>query len=156
MISPCFSPRGTFPNPYKNYVGYRSCFLSVFLHYEVVTEMSELRCHTQDPKNPTLLAASSHILSTSNKFLLPIFPQPPYLVGWNMGQAAEGCFKQAQELQWSFQTPEGSNAALCWLNAGVKKQDCSCWYHVSSGVSCHRDGCQPSIHSDCTASHSKW
>lgn len=29
-----------------------------------------------------------------------------------MGQTAEGCFKQAQELEWSFQTPEGSNAAL--------------------------------------------
>lgn len=40
-----------------------------------------------------------------------------------MGQAAEGCFKKAQELEWSFQTPEGSNAALCWLNAGVKKQE---------------------------------
>lgn len=40
-----------------------------------------------------------------------------------MGQATEGCFKKAQELQWSFQTPEGSNAALCWLNAGVEKQE---------------------------------
>lgn len=40
-----------------------------------------------------------------------------------MGQAAEGCFKEAQELQWSFQTAEGSNAALCWLNAGVKTQE---------------------------------
>lgn len=89
-----------------------------------------------------------HVLSTSNKFLLPILLQPPYLVGWNMGQAAEGCFKKAQELEWSFQTPEGSNAALCWLNAGVKKtRDCSCWYHVSPGVSCHKDGCQPAVHS---------
>lgn len=40
-----------------------------------------------------------------------------------MGQAAEGCFKKAQELQRSFQAPEGSNAALCWLNAGGKTQE---------------------------------
>lgn len=43
-----------------------------------------------------------------------------------MGQAAEGCFKKAQELQWSFQTPERSNAALRWLNAGVKTQEIIC------------------------------
>lgn len=40
-----------------------------------------------------------------------------------MSQAAKRCFKKAQELERSFQTPEGSNAALCWLNAeGGKKE----------------------------------
>lgn len=58
MISPYFSPRGMFSNPYKNYVGHRSCFLAVFLRCEVVIERSELSCHTQDAKNATLLAAS--------------------------------------------------------------------------------------------------
>lgn len=37
-----------------------------------------------------------------------------------MRQAAERRFKKAQELERSFQTPEGSNAALCWLNAEEK------------------------------------
>lgn len=39
-----------------------------------------------------------------------------------MCQAAERCFKKAQELERSFQTPEGSNAALCWLNAEERKR----------------------------------
>lgn len=39
-----------------------------------------------------------------------------------MRQAAERRFKKAQELEWSFQTPEGSNAALCWLNAEEEKK----------------------------------
>lgn len=61
------------------------------------------------------------VLSTSTKLLLPVFLWPHYLVGWYMRQAAERCFKKAQELERSFQTPEGSDAALCWLNTDRKK-----------------------------------
>lgn len=50
-----------------------------------------------------------------------------------MSQAAKRCFEKAQELERSFQTPEGSNAALCWFNAeGGKKRDHSCWYCVQA------------------------
>jgi len=139
MIFPCPSPRAMFFNPCKNHAGYRSCLLAAFLHYQVAIERSELSCPTRDPKSSTLLAASNfHVLSTSIKYPMPMLLWPHYLVGWNMCQAAERCFKKAQELEWSFQTPEGSNAAFGWLNAVEKERDHSCWYRVSSGVSCHR------------------
>lgn len=41
-----------------------------------------------------------------------------------MCQAAERRLKKAQELERSFQTPEGCDAALCWLNAEERKITC--------------------------------
>lgn len=69
-----------------------------------------------------------------------------------MSQAAKRCFEKAQELERSFQTPEGSNTALCWFNAEGGKKKRSLMLVLCSGISCHRDSYQLSIHSDCTAS----
>lgn len=120
MIFPCPSARGVFFKPCKNHVGTRCCFLAVFLHCQVGVERSELSCHTQDTKKTLLATSNFHVLKTFTKHLLPIFLWPRYLVGWNMCQTAERCFKKAQELERSFQTPERSDAALFWLNAEEK------------------------------------